>query len=113
VKCPLSRSALRIEIDIRKSEARPRCLGQRSWSIGFRAFDFKIKELKANDLIFEFVFRECIRQHGSGEKGFEAFERSDQEFVFHVERERPRSFPQKWFCFRHRAVSWQVTIYFE
>jgi len=27
--------------------------------------------MKANDSIFEFVFRECLRQDGSGEKGFE------------------------------------------
>jgi hypothetical protein len=29
--------------------------------------------LEVNDLIFEFVFPECLRQDGSGEKGFETF----------------------------------------
>jgi hypothetical protein len=48
--------------------------------------------MEVNDSIFEFVFPDCLRQDGSGEKGFEAL---DQNFVFHVERERPRSFPQK------------------
>jgi len=69
-----------------------------------------IKRLEVNDLNFELVFPECLRQDGSGQKGFEAF---DQNFVFHVERESPRSFPQKCACFRHRVVSWQVTIFFE
>jgi hypothetical protein len=42
--------------------------------------------MEANDSIFEFVFRERIRQDGSGEKGFETL---IQDFVFHVERECP------------------------
>jgi hypothetical protein len=48
--------------------------------------------MKANDLIFEFVFPAFLRQDGSGEKGFEVL---NQNFFFHVERECPRSFPQK------------------
>jgi hypothetical protein len=39
----------------------------------FTAFtpEFWIKLLEVNDLIFEFVFPECLGQDGSGEKGFE------------------------------------------
>jgi hypothetical protein len=38
----------------------------------FSAFtpEFWIKHLEVNDLIFEFVFPECLRQDRSGEKGF-------------------------------------------
>jgi hypothetical protein len=48
--------------------------------------------LEGTDLNFELAFLECIGQDESGEKGFEAF---DQNFVFHVERESPQSFPRK------------------
>jgi hypothetical protein len=48
--------------------------------------------MEVNDLNFELVFLEHLRQDGSGEIGFEAL---DQNFVFHVERECPQSFPQK------------------
>jgi hypothetical protein len=51
-----------------------------------------IKRLEVTDLKIEFVFPISQRQDGSGEKGFATL---DLEFVFHVERERPRSFPQK------------------
>jgi hypothetical protein len=54
--------------------------------------EFWIKRLEVNHLNFELALPDCLRQDGSGEKGFET---SDLEFVFHVERERPRSFPQK------------------
>jgi hypothetical protein len=72
--------------------------------------ELQIKCLEVNDLNFELAFPERVGQDESGEKGFEIL---DLEFVFHVERECPRSFPQKSVCFRHRAVSWQVTIFFE
>ena len=48
--------------------------------------------LEVNDLNFELAFPERVGQDESGEKGFEIL---DLEFVFHVERECPRSFPQK------------------
>jgi len=51
-----------------------------------------IKRLEVNHLNFELALPDCLRQDGSGEKGFETL---DLEFIFHVERERPRSFPQK------------------
>jgi hypothetical protein len=70
----------------------------------------RIKGLEVNDLIFEFVFRGPLGQDGSGEKGIELL---TQDFIFHVERESPRSFPQKTVRFRHPAVSRQITIYFE
>jgi hypothetical protein len=43
-----------------------------------------IERLEVDDLNFELVFLERLRQDGSGEKGFESL---DQNFVFHVERE--------------------------
>ena len=46
--------------------------------------------MEVNDLNFELVFPEHLRQHGSGEKGFDT---SDQNFAFHVEREYPSVFP--------------------
>jgi hypothetical protein len=54
--------------------------------------ELRINRLEVTDLNFELVFLECIRQDGSGEKGFEAL---DQNFVFQVERESPQSFPHK------------------
>jgi hypothetical protein len=42
--------------------------------------------MEANDLIFEFVFLEPLRQDGSGEKGFEIL---TPDSIFHVERECP------------------------
>jgi hypothetical protein len=48
--------------------------------------------MEANDPIFELAFPEQVRHDESGGKGFETL---DQNFVFHVERECPRSFPQK------------------
>ena len=51
-----------------------------------------IKCLEVTDLNFGLAFIEWLMQDESGEKGFEA---SDPDFVFHVERECPRSFPQK------------------
>jgi hypothetical protein len=54
-----------------------------------------ITRLEVNDLNFELAFTEWLRQDESGEKGFEALEALDVDFVFHVERECPRSFPQK------------------
>jgi hypothetical protein len=51
-----------------------------------------IKCLEVHDLNFELAFTEWLRQDESGEKGFELM---DLDFVFHVERECPRSFPQK------------------
>jgi hypothetical protein len=51
-----------------------------------------IKRLEVNDLKIEFVFPVSKRQDGSGEKGFATL---DLDFFFHVERECPRSFPQK------------------
>jgi hypothetical protein len=48
--------------------------------------------LEVHDLNFEFVFPEHLTQDGSGEKGLEILK---QNLVFHVERECPRSFPQK------------------
>jgi len=54
--------------------------------------ELRIKRLEVHDLNFEFVFPLRIRHDGSGEKDFETLHRN---FVFHVERECPRSFPQK------------------
>jgi hypothetical protein len=73
------------------------------------ALELRITPLEVNDLIFEFVFRECLGQDGSGEQGFEIL---IQDFFFHVERECPRSLPRKSACLRHPAVSRQVRIYF-
>jgi hypothetical protein len=47
--------------------------------------------LEANDLIFEFVFLNFLRQDGSGEKGLEIH---DERFAFLAERECPQYFPQ-------------------
>jgi hypothetical protein len=74
-------------------------VGNADESVGYRRSNSSrsypeglIERLEVTDLIFEFVFPERLRQDGSGEKGFESL---DQNFVFHVERESPRSFPQK------------------
>jgi hypothetical protein len=46
--------------------------GSDRFAATFTAFarEFWIKHLEVNDLIFEFVFPEYLRQDGSGEKGF-------------------------------------------
>jgi hypothetical protein len=72
--------------------------------------ELPINALEGDDLIFEFVFRGSLMQDESGEKGIGLL---TPDFVFHVERESPRSFPQKSVRFRHPAVSRQVTIYFD
>ena len=67
-------------------------MGKLAMRFSFLAFDFCISQMEVNDLNFELVFPEQLKQDGSGEIGFEAL---DQNFVFHVERECPRPFPQK------------------
>ena len=54
--------------------------------------ELRITRLKVTDLKFELAIFRRLRQDGSGEKGIETI---GQDFVFHVERERPRSFPLK------------------
>jgi len=85
------RNGLQIEIKVHETEGRSADAGKVARRFSFPGLDFWIKQMEANDLNFEFVFPECLRQDGSGEKGFEAVDRN---LVFHVERECPLSFLQ-------------------
>jgi hypothetical protein len=59
--------------------------------ISAHAPESRIRGLEGNDLNFEFVFRGPLGHDGSGGKGIELL---TQGFIFHVERESPRPFPQ-------------------
>jgi hypothetical protein len=65
-------SGLQIEINVHEMEDGSAGTGRLARSFGFLWFDFWIKQMEVKDLNFEFVFHECLRHDGSGEKGFEA-----------------------------------------